>query len=250
MVIARTASRGSTGMVQDKPLSHPARHVVRGGTGWEQEDPVKHPARPVPRTRSRLPRALLRPPAFVLQASVATPAQEHAQRVLQASTNLQQAIVSARTAARASTGLQQDKALKHPALHAARASTGWKQEDPVKHRARLVPRTRSRLLRALQKPPAFVMQATRAPPAQEHVQRALRANTNLQQGAVIAWPAALVSTGMLQDKALKHPAGPAVRASTGPKQEDPLKHLAWLASWASTGWKQEDPVKHPARPVP
>ena len=78
-------------------------------TGWEQEDLLKHPARPVLRTRSRLLRALLRPPAFVLQASVATPAQEHAQRVLQASTNLLQAMVIARPAAQASTEMLQDK---------------------------------------------------------------------------------------------------------------------------------------------
>ena len=43
------------------------------------------------------------PPALATQATVATPAQEHAQLVLQASTNLQQAMVIARTAARAST---------------------------------------------------------------------------------------------------------------------------------------------------
>ena len=71
----------------------------------------------------------------------------------------------ARPAARASTGRLQDQPLKHPARHAVRASTGRKQEDPVKHRARLVPRTRSRLLRALHKPPAFVMQATFHPMA-------------------------------------------------------------------------------------
>ena len=108
---------------------------------------------------------------------MATRAQEHAQRVLQASTSQQQAMVNARTVERASTGLPQDKPpkhparpatrastgrlqdqpLKHPARHAARASTGRKQEDQVKHRARLVPRTRTRLLRAVLRPPAFVM---------------------------------------------------------------------------------------------
>ena len=99
MVIARTAARGSTGMLQDKPLRHPARRAVRGSTGWELEDPVKHPAwiaeqgstgwkqvdplkhraRPVLRTRSRLLRAVLEPPALATQATVGTPAQEHAQ---------------------------------------------------------------------------------------------------------------------------------------------------------------------------
>ena len=101
MVIARTAARGSTGTAQDKPLSHPARRAVRGSTGWELEDlvkhpawiaergstgwkqvdPLKHPARPVLRTRTRLLRAALAPPAFATQAIQAMPAQEHAQRV-------------------------------------------------------------------------------------------------------------------------------------------------------------------------
>jgi hypothetical protein len=100
MVIARTAARGSTGMLQDKPLRHPARRAVRGSTGWELEDPVKHPAwiaergstgwkqvdplkhraRPVLRTRTRLLRAVLVPPALATQATVETPAQEHVQR--------------------------------------------------------------------------------------------------------------------------------------------------------------------------
>ena len=80
MVIARTAARGSTGMVQDKPLSHPARLAVRGSTGWEQEDPVKHRARPVPRARTRLLRAVLELLALATQGTRATPGQEHAQR--------------------------------------------------------------------------------------------------------------------------------------------------------------------------
>ena len=165
------AARASTGRLQDQPLKHPARHARQASTGRKQEDPVKHRARRVPRTRSRLLRALLRPPALVLQASVVTPAQEHAQRVLQASTNLKQAIVNARTAVRASTGMLQDKALKHLARPAARASTGRKQEDQMKHRARLVPRAPTHLLRAVLRPPAFVMQASVGTPAQEHAQR-------------------------------------------------------------------------------
>ncbi len=60
MEIARTAARASTGSLQDKPL--------------------KHRARPVPRTRARLLRAVLVPPALATQATVATPAQDHAQR--------------------------------------------------------------------------------------------------------------------------------------------------------------------------
>ena len=77
--LARSAVRESTGMVQDKPLKHRARCAVRESTGWEQGNPVKHRARTVPRTRARLLRAALGPPAFVMQATRATPAQEHAQ---------------------------------------------------------------------------------------------------------------------------------------------------------------------------
>ena len=80
MVIARPAARGSTGVLQDKPLSRPARLAVRGNMVWEQEDPVKHRARPVPRARPRLLRAVLELPALAAQVSVGTRAQEHAQR--------------------------------------------------------------------------------------------------------------------------------------------------------------------------
>ena len=101
MVIARRVSRGSTALLQ-----------------------VKHPARHVSRTRARLLRAVLVPPALATQATVATPAQEHAQRVYQASTNLQQAMVIARTVLRASTGILQDKPLSHPAWRVTRESIG------------------------------------------------------------------------------------------------------------------------------
>ena len=85
MVIARTADRACTGLPQDKAMKRPA---------W-----------PASRTRARLLRAVLEPPALATQATVATPVtQEHAQRVLQASTNLLQAMVIARTVERASTG--------------------------------------------------------------------------------------------------------------------------------------------------
>ncbi len=70
----------------------------------------------------------------------------HAQRVLQASTKLQQAMETARSVGRASTGLVQDKRLRHP--------------------ARPVLRTRPHLLRAVLEPHALVMQATVATPAQ------------------------------------------------------------------------------------
>ncbi len=135
---------------------------------------------------------MLEPHALAMQATVATPAQEHAQRVLQASTNLQEAMVIARTvlqasmgllrdkplrhrarpAAWASTGLLQDKRLKHRALPAARASTRWKQEDQLRHRARSVSRTRTRVLRAVLEPHALAMQATVETPAQEYAQLA------------------------------------------------------------------------------
>ena len=51
MVVARTAARASTGPLQDKPLKNPARHV--------------------PRIRPRLLGAVLVPPAFATQATVA-----------------------------------------------------------------------------------------------------------------------------------------------------------------------------------
>ena len=57
-----------------------ARTVARGSTGMLQDKPLKHPARPVLRTRTRLLRAVLEPPALATQAIQATPAQEHAQR--------------------------------------------------------------------------------------------------------------------------------------------------------------------------
>ncbi len=83
-MIARTAAQASMGSPQDKPMKRPA---------WT-----------VSRTRDHLLRAVLELPALATQGTVATPAQEHAQRVLQASTNLLQAIVIARTAKQANTG--------------------------------------------------------------------------------------------------------------------------------------------------
>ena len=61
-------------------MKHLAWIAGRGSTGRKQEDPLKHPARSVPRTRPRLLRARLRPTALATQATVETPAQEHAQR--------------------------------------------------------------------------------------------------------------------------------------------------------------------------
>ncbi len=98
--------------------------------------------------------------------------ESRAQRVLQASTKLQQAMEIVRPVGRASTGLVQDKPVKHPARAAARASTGMVQDKPMKHPARHVPRTRPRLLRAVLRPPALAMQATVATLAQEIAQRA------------------------------------------------------------------------------
>ena len=79
-MIARTVARASTGMFQDKLLKHRARTAARASTGRGQEDLLKHPAQYVPRTRTRLLRAALEPPAFATQAIQAMPAQEHAQR--------------------------------------------------------------------------------------------------------------------------------------------------------------------------
>jgi hypothetical protein len=228
IVNARTVELASTGLLQDNPPKHPAWPAARASTGRKQEDQMKHRARLVPRAPTHLLRAVLRPPAFVMQATVASPAQEHAQRVLQASTNRQQAIVNARTVERASTGLLQDNPLKHPAWPAARASTGRKQEDQMKNRARLVPRAPTHLLRAVLRPPAFVMQASVASPAQEHAQRVLQASTNRQQAIVNARTVERASTGSLQDNPPKHPAWPAAQASTGRKQEDQMKHRARL----------------------
>ncbi len=135
---------------------------------------------------------MLEPHALATQDTVATPAQEHAQRVLQASINLQEGMVIAQTALRASTGLLRDKPLKHRARPAAwastgllqdnplnhrarpatRASTGWKQEDLPRHPARHVSQSRPRLLRVLLEPHALARQATVGTPAQEYAQRA------------------------------------------------------------------------------
>ena len=80
MVVARTAARASTGgTLQDKQLKHRARPAARASTGWAQEHTVKHRVRTVPRTRPRLLRAVLESPAHATQATVAMPAQEHAQ---------------------------------------------------------------------------------------------------------------------------------------------------------------------------
>ena len=60
MVVARTALRARTGMLQDKPIIRRAPHV--------------------PQTRPRLLAALLNPTALATRATVATPAQDLAQR--------------------------------------------------------------------------------------------------------------------------------------------------------------------------
>ena len=48
---------------------------MRARTEPLQEEPVRHPARHVPRTRPRLLRAVLEPPALATRATVATPGQ-------------------------------------------------------------------------------------------------------------------------------------------------------------------------------
>ncbi len=132
MLIARTAARASTGLLQDKPLRHRARHV--------------------PRTQPRLLRAVLVPPALAMRATVATHEQGIAQRAKQASGNLQETMLLARNAVRASTGRLQDK--------------------PLRHRARHVPHTRTRFLEALLRAPALALRAMVATPAQGIAQRA------------------------------------------------------------------------------
>jgi len=169
---ARPAAWASTGWKQEDPTKHRALPAARASTGWKQEDPLKHRARGVPRTRPRLLRAVVEQTALAAQATVGTPAQEHAQRAEQASGNLLSAMVIARNVARASTGTPQAKPLRHPALPAVWGSTGWEQEDPVKHRARVVPRTQPRLLRAELEQIALATQATVGTRAQEHAPRA------------------------------------------------------------------------------
>ena len=88
MVIARTAARANTEMLQDKPLKHPARPAARGNTGLVQDKQPNHRARAAPQTRTRLLRAVLKPLARAMQATVATPTQEHVQLVLEGSTRL------------------------------------------------------------------------------------------------------------------------------------------------------------------
>ena len=90
-------------------------------------------------------------------------------------------MVTARTAARASTGMLQDTPLKHRALPAGRASSGWKQEDLGRHLAHSVLRIRLRLLRALLKLRALVMQVTWATPAQNHAQGAHQESSRSQR---------------------------------------------------------------------
>jgi hypothetical protein len=82
---------------------------------------------------------MIKPTAFATQATRATLAKEHAQRAQQASTNLQQAMVIARTAVRASSGWKQEDPMKHRARPAARASTGLLQDKPLKHCAPATP---------------------------------------------------------------------------------------------------------------
>ena len=111
----------------------------------------------------------------------------------------------ARTALRASTGILQDKRLRHPVRPVARASTWWKSEDLVKHparpasrasteweqegrskhHARPVPRTRTRLLRVVLQPHAGVMWAIRGL-TEAHAQRAWQESTRHQQDRPIA----------------------------------------------------------------
>ena len=87
MVIARTAARASTGMLQDKPM--------------------KHRARPVPRTRTRLLRAVLVQPALATVA-IQDPMEGTALSVRQESTRHQTDQVTAATVYPAHTLNHQD----------------------------------------------------------------------------------------------------------------------------------------------
>ena len=49
MEIARSVGRASTGLVQDKPVNHPARAVARASTGLLHDKPLRHRARTVAR---------------------------------------------------------------------------------------------------------------------------------------------------------------------------------------------------------
>ena len=90
--------------------------------------------------------------AVAILALVWTFSQRLAQRVPQASTKFKPTIVIARIVARVSTGPLQDQSLKHPARH--------------------VPRTRTRMLRAVLVLPALATRATVATPGQGIAQRA------------------------------------------------------------------------------
>ena len=82
---------------------------------------------------------------------------------------------------------------------------------------------------------------------------ASRASTGLLQDKPLKHRARLVaraSTGLLPDKPLKHRARLVARASTGMVQDKPLKHHARCAVWASTWSQQEERMKHRARIVP
>ena len=100
MKIARPAARASMVLLQDKPLKHRARPAARASTEWEQEDPLNHPARPVPRTRSRLLRVVLKPPAGVMRA-IRGLTEARAQHAWQESTRSQPDQPIARTAGQA-----------------------------------------------------------------------------------------------------------------------------------------------------
>ena len=86
-MIARTAARASTGMLQDKPMKHPALHV--------------------PRTPTRLLRAVFVPPALATVA-IQDPMEGTALSVRQESTRHQTDQVTAATVYPAHTPNHQD----------------------------------------------------------------------------------------------------------------------------------------------
>jgi hypothetical protein len=139
-VPARHVSLASTGYTQEDPLKHRARPAARASTGLVQDKQMKHPARHVSRTRPRLLRAVLRPPALAMQATVATLAQEIAQRAGQATTKLKRLMVIAR--------------------HVSQESGKARQEQGAATTAR---QTRTHPVSALRSRIASATRATRAP---------------------------------------------------------------------------------------
>jgi hypothetical protein len=103
---ARPAMQASTGLLQDKPLKHRARPAAWARTGPLQEEPLRHRARHVPRTRPRLLRAVLVPPALASWVTVAMPAQGIARKCVETVSRPVQKDVMTATLQRATAAAQ------------------------------------------------------------------------------------------------------------------------------------------------